>query len=38
MPVEKAKGSLQLFAEKVLSAVHQMDTPIDPASPGRWSK
>ena len=35
MPVEKAKRSLQLFAEKVLPAVHQMDTPINPASLGR---
>ena len=35
---EKAKRSLQLFAEKVLPAVHQMDTPINPESLGRSSK
>ena len=34
MPLEKAKRSLQLFAEKVLPAVHAMDTPINPASLG----
>ena len=32
---EKAERSLRLFAEKVLPAVHQMDTPINPASLGR---
>ena len=35
MPLEKAKRSLQLFAEKVLPAVHAMETPINPASLGR---
>jgi hypothetical protein len=35
MPAEKAERSLRLFAEKVLSAVHVMDTPINPASLGR---
>jgi alkanesulfonate monooxygenase SsuD/methylene tetrahydromethanopterin reductase-like flavin-dependent oxidoreductase (luciferase family) len=34
MPLEKAKRSLELFAEKVLPAVHAMDTPINPASLG----
>jgi alkanesulfonate monooxygenase SsuD/methylene tetrahydromethanopterin reductase-like flavin-dependent oxidoreductase (luciferase family) len=34
MPREKAERSLRLFAEKVLPAVHQMDTPINPASLG----
>ena len=35
MPREKAEKSLRLFAEKVLPAVHAMDTPINPASLGR---
>jgi alkanesulfonate monooxygenase SsuD/methylene tetrahydromethanopterin reductase-like flavin-dependent oxidoreductase (luciferase family) len=35
MPAEKAEKSLRLFAEKVLPAVHAMDTPINPASLGR---
>lgn len=35
MPKEKAEKSLRLFAEKVLPAVHAMDTPINPASLGR---
>jgi alkanesulfonate monooxygenase SsuD/methylene tetrahydromethanopterin reductase-like flavin-dependent oxidoreductase (luciferase family) len=34
MPLEKAKRSLKLFAEKVLPAVQAMDTPINPASLG----
>jgi alkanesulfonate monooxygenase SsuD/methylene tetrahydromethanopterin reductase-like flavin-dependent oxidoreductase (luciferase family) len=35
MPKEKAEKSLRLFAEKVLPAIHAMDTPINPASLGR---
>ena len=35
MPLEKAKRSLQLFAEKVLPVVQAMETPINPASLGR---
>jgi len=34
MPPEKAEKSLRLFAEKVLPAVHEMDTPINPATLG----
>jgi alkanesulfonate monooxygenase SsuD/methylene tetrahydromethanopterin reductase-like flavin-dependent oxidoreductase (luciferase family) len=34
MPLEKAKRSLKLFAEKVLPAVQAMETPINPASLG----
>ncbi len=34
MPLEKAKRSLELFAEKVLPAVQAMDTPINPGSLG----
>ena len=34
MPREKAEKSLRLFAEKVLPAVHAMDTPLNPASLG----
>jgi alkanesulfonate monooxygenase SsuD/methylene tetrahydromethanopterin reductase-like flavin-dependent oxidoreductase (luciferase family) len=34
MPREKAEKSLKLFAEKVLPAVHQMPTPINPESLG----
>jgi alkanesulfonate monooxygenase SsuD/methylene tetrahydromethanopterin reductase-like flavin-dependent oxidoreductase (luciferase family) len=34
MPLEKAKRSLQLFAEKVLPEVQAMETPINPASLG----
>ena len=35
MPREKAERSLRLFAEKVLPAVHDMATPMNPASLGR---
>ena len=34
MPAEKAEKSLRLFAERVLPAVHAMDTPINPATLG----
>jgi hypothetical protein len=34
MPPEKAEQSLRLFAERVLPAVHAMDTPINPATLG----
>ncbi len=34
MPRDKAEKSLRLFAEKVLPAVHAMDTPINPQSLG----
>lgn len=32
MPRDKAEKSLRLFAEKVLPAIHAMDTPINPGS------
>jgi alkanesulfonate monooxygenase SsuD/methylene tetrahydromethanopterin reductase-like flavin-dependent oxidoreductase (luciferase family) len=35
MPREKAEKSLRLFAEKVLPAIHDMATPMNPASLGR---
>ena len=35
MPQDKAEKSLRLFAEKVLPAVHDMATPMNPASLGR---
>jgi hypothetical protein len=35
MPRDKAERSLRLFAEKVLPAVHDMATPMNPASLGR---
>jgi len=34
MPRDKAEKSLRLFAEKVLPAIHAMDTPINPESLG----
>ena len=34
MPPDKAERSLRLFAERVLPAVHDMATPVNPATAG----